>query len=67
MHVPFGDTGVVLRIAPLFADSNADGVVGIIDFLTLLEQWGASNVATDLDEDGTVGINDLLILLDNWD
>ncbi len=64
--VPFGDTGVVLRIAPKLGDLDADGVVGIFDLLALLAAWGQSNVAADLDMDGTVGILDLLTLLANW-
>ena len=64
--VPFGDTGVVLRIAPRLGDLNADGVVGIEDLLELLAQWGQSGVAGDLDMDGIVGITDLLLLLGNW-
>ncbi len=64
--VPFGDTGVVLRIAPKLGDLDADGIVGILDFLALLSMWGQSNVAADLDMNGTVGINDFLLLLANW-
>ena len=64
--VPFGDTGVVLRIAPKLGDLDADGIVGILDFLALLAMWGQGNVAADLDMDGMVGINDFLLLLANW-
>jgi glucose/arabinose dehydrogenase len=64
--VPFGDTGVVLRIAPKVGDLDGDGVAGLSDFQILIEQFGESNVAADLDMDGTVGIIDFLILLANW-
>jgi glucose/arabinose dehydrogenase len=63
---PFGDTGVVLRIAPKVGDLNGDGITGIADFLIFLKQFGQSNVAADLDMDGTVGSADFLILLANW-
>ena len=43
---------------------NADGNVGIIDFLTLLAQWGGPG-SCDFDGGG-VGINDFLELLANW-
>ena len=43
---------------------NADGIVGIIDFLTLLAQWGGPG-SCDFDGGG-VGINDFLELLANW-
>ncbi len=42
-----------------------DGIVGIIDFLTLLAQWGAAGTSCDIDGGG-VGITDLLALLANW-
>lgn len=42
-----------------------DGIVGIVDFLALLGQWG--QVGTSCDFDGTgVGIVDFLKLLGNW-
>ncbi|MHC4140802.1 MAG: PQQ-dependent sugar dehydrogenase [Planctomycetota bacterium] len=64
--VPFGDTGVVLRIAPKVGDLDGDGITGIGDFLILLAQFGQSGVAADLDMNGTVDIIDFLILLANW-
>ncbi len=42
-----------------------DGMVGIIDFLSLLAQWGAAGTSCDVDGGG-VGITDLLALLANW-
>ena len=51
-------------------DLDGDGVVGIIDFLMLLEAWGpcppGEGCPADLDGNGFVGITDLLILLGNW-
>ena len=40
------------------------GSVGIVDFLTLLAQWGGPG-SCDFDGGG-VGINDFLELLGNW-
>lgn len=49
-------------------DLNGDGVVGIIDLLILLSNWGpCKGCPADLDGDGNVGIFDLLILVSNWD
>jgi hypothetical protein len=52
------------------ADLDADGVVGILDFLALLAAWGpcppAGLCAADLDGDGAVGITDFLALLADW-
>ena len=51
-------------------DLNGDGVVGILDFLALLEAWGScsdcTNCPADIDGDCIVGITDFLIVLGNW-
>jgi len=53
-------------------DLDGDGVVGIIDFLALLADWGQCDepcppsCLADLDDDCTVGITDFLLLLGNW-
>ena len=66
--------GVQLRIieCAVFADLDGDGIVGITDFLQLLDDWGPCpdpcppSCAADLDGDCDVGINDFLMLLENW-
>ncbi|MHC4992825.1 MAG: hypothetical protein ACYTGC_17780, partial [Planctomycetota bacterium] len=48
-------------------DLDADGTVGISDFLLLLAQWGTNpGGPPDFDADGTVGISDFLLLLAHW-
>ncbi len=50
-------------------DIDGDGIVGIVDFLGLLANWGQCEPGcclADLDIDGDVGITDFLILLGNW-
>ena len=51
-------------------DLDGDGVVGVLDLLILLSNWGpcddCGNCPADLDGDCTVGVTDLLILLGNW-
>ncbi len=54
-----------------FGDLDGDGVVGILDLLILLSNWGPcpdppAPCPADLDGDGNVGILDLLLLLSNW-
>ena len=49
------------------ADLNCDGLVGIADFLALLDAWGPNpGHPADLDSDGNVGITDFLELLARW-
>lgn len=49
------------------APHPGDGVVGILDFLAVLADWGLSGPrVTDIDGSGTVGIGDLLIVLGEW-
>ncbi len=50
-------------------DLDGDGIVGIVDFLALLANWGLCEPGcciADLDIDGDVGIADVLLLLGNW-
>ncbi len=43
---------------------GGDGVVGINDFLALLQAWGTPGA--DIDGDGDTGITDFLALLQAW-
>jgi hypothetical protein len=52
-------------------DVDGDGVVGFLDLLQLLSEWGAcppppDQCPSDLDGSGDVGFGDLLELLANW-
>ena len=52
-----------------FGDIDGDGIVGIVDFLALLADWGScveECCLADLDIDGVVGVIDFLLLLGNW-
>ncbi len=64
------DGTVLSLIIPDPADLNADGRIGIADFLLLLAAWGRCDdceiCPADLDGDCTVGILDMLELLSNW-
>ncbi len=65
----FGYTATVLARAP--ADLDADGEVGIVDFIILLGAWGPCPAGpaacpADLDGSGAVGITDMLALLTAW-
>ena len=61
---------ITVSVAPLpcpwdcDSGESTDGTVGIVDFLTLLAQWGGPG-SCDFDGGG-VGINDFLALLAHW-
>ncbi len=56
-----------LHDPPVSGDLDGDGIVGIVDFLALLQAWGACpGCPADLDCDGSVGITDFLALLGSW-
>jgi hypothetical protein len=53
----------------IWGDIDGDGVVGVVDFLYILADWGGCEQAcclSDLDLDGGVGVTDFLLLLANW-
>jgi len=60
--------GLVASNAIYVGDLDADRVVGIVDFLALLANWGPADMClvADLDFDGEVGITDFLLLLADW-
>jgi glucose/arabinose dehydrogenase len=63
--------GKIYRLR-LAADLDADGTVGVADFLKMLGMWGPCadacppSCAGDLDEDCNVGLSDVLRLLTLW-
>ena len=57
----FVDPGVIA------ADLNEDGRVDALDFLLLVDSWGACDrCPADLDVDGIVWTEDLMLLLGSW-
>ena len=49
-------------------DSNGDGHVNILDFVTLMADWSQTGTgnAADFNGDGKVDILDFVILMANW-
>ncbi len=62
-----GDALVIVRLAaPCPWDcGDGDGMVGVVDFLALLGQWGTPAAPCDFDGGG-VGVVDFLDLLGHW-
>ncbi|HQU07872.1 MAG: hypothetical protein B7X04_02265 [Parcubacteria group bacterium 21-54-25] len=52
----------------LVGDINGDGQVNVLDFNTLLVQWGetGSNLSADLNHDGVVDVLDFNLLMAHW-
>ena len=55
----------------LLGDVDGDGIVGVLDFLALLNAWGPcpdppDPCPADLDGNGFVDVVDFLTLLNNW-
>ena len=69
-----GLTATAIVSVPTFAcagDMNADGRIGVTDFLWLLRVWGpcpegAGDCSMDLDGDGEVGLIDFHLLIERW-
>ena len=66
------DDGVIDTCEPTcFGDVDGDGMVGIIEFLQVIADWGLcpalpAPCESDYNLDGVVGVNDLLISLAQW-
>ncbi len=66
------DANGILDTCQTPGDIDGDGIVGILDFLALLGNWGPCPAPCppaclgDVDFDCSVGINDFLLLLGNW-
>ena len=56
---------VAIEPCPWDCDGSGDSVVGIVDFLALLGQWGSVGTSCDF-SGGGVGIEEFLDLLANW-
>ena len=68
MSVPVAIPSPTVGVLERPWDDDANGSVGVSDFLILLGIWGPCSPVGlgDLDGDGNVGASDLVILLANW-
>jgi hypothetical protein len=62
---PFTITGETVVAACPWDCGDGNGDVGIVDFLTMLAQWGQVGTSCDFDGGG-VSVTDFLVLLANW-
>lgn len=55
------------RSGPVPGDVDGDGIVGLVDLLAVLADWGpCADCPSDLDGDGLVTFDDMLIVVTNW-
>lgn len=66
--IPFGTTGVVLRLATKPGDINANGVTDIDDLFDVINSWGPcpAPCPTDIVPSGEVDVDDLFKVINNW-
>ncbi|MAI67700.1 MAG: hypothetical protein CMJ26_07480 [Phycisphaerae bacterium] len=63
-----GEDDIIIINPPVTGDLDGDGVVGILDILIVIAEWGPCSGAciSDMNTDGTVDVLDLLVLIANW-
>ncbi|MHC4969134.1 MAG: hypothetical protein ACYTF4_11010 [Planctomycetota bacterium] len=65
-RITVGASAVELSPADV-APPGGDGIVGVLDFLAVVADWGLPGPRpTDIDGSGTVDLGDILILLGDW-
>lgn len=49
-------------------DANSDGVINVLDFVSLMANWGktGTNIVADFNSDGKVDVLDFVMLMINW-
>ena len=58
---------IIIIDEPCQGDSDGDGVIGVLDLLAVLDEWGCTrNCSADFDGNGTVDVIDLLTLIQYW-
>ena len=62
-----GEDDIIIINPPLPGDANGDGMVGILDILIVIADWGpCDGCAGDQNGDGQASILDILLMIANW-
>ncbi|MDP7005317.1 MAG: hypothetical protein QF718_03805 [Phycisphaerales bacterium] len=63
-----GEDDIIIINPPIPGDLDGDGVVGILDILIVIADWGPcpDGCTGDVNEDGVSDILDLLVIIANW-
>ena len=63
-----GEDDVIIINPPVPGDADGDGIVGILDILVVIAEWGPcpDGCNADFDDSGVVDILDILVVIANW-
>ena len=62
-----GEDDIIIINPPIPGDANGDGMVGILDVLVVIADWGpCDGCSGDQNGDGQASILDILLIIANW-
>ncbi len=62
-----GEGDIIIINPPVPGDADGDGIVGILDVLVVIADWGpCDGCGGDQNEDGVASILDILLIIANW-
>jgi hypothetical protein len=62
-----GEDDIIIINPPVPGDANGDGMVGILDVLVVIADWGpCDGCSGDQNGDGQASILDILLIIANW-
>jgi len=63
-----GEDDIIIINPPMPGDADGDGIVGILDILVVIAEWGPcpDDCNSDFDDNGVVDILDILVVIANW-
>ena len=64
----FSEDDIIIINPPIPGDADGDGIVGILDILVVIADWGPceGECNGDVNGDGVASILDLLVIIANW-
>ena len=62
----YGECTIDIEPVVVCNDITGDGIVGVADLLSIIDQWGLTDSPADINDDGVVNVSDLLLIISNW-
>ena len=62
----YGECTIDIELGVVCNDITGDGIVGVADLLSIIDQWGLTDSPADLNQDGIIDVTDLLIVVGSW-